>query len=392
MGKAVVLAVTLAGIVATVAFARDTAASAVSPRSILIGGTSALAGESSALARGAAAYFRYVNSQGGVFGRTIAYRYLDDGSDPARTLQAVRRLVEQDGAFAIFNTPGTANNLAIRAYLNERKVPQLFVASGFSGFGREARAYPWTIGFGPTYRAEGTVYGRYLAASSPDARIAVLYQDDADGRELLSGLRRGLGTRAGNIAAAIAYDPSQPNVDAEVTALRQTRARNFAVFAFGKFARQALVVAGRLRWRPQVLVPSAVAAGAVTGHAGAGSISIAFAKDPADPAWAKDPGMKIFRKVMAAAGLGDLKDASYATGMASAFALVNTLKIAGRDLTRQTMLKATANLNTANNPFLLPGIVLKTGPSDRFPVEQMQLRRWSGARWVRFGGLIAQKS
>ena len=390
----VVFAVATAGIVGTVAGAQVTAAPGVTADSVLLGAAAPVGGDASDLTKGAAAYFRYVNAQGGVFDRKVVYRVLDDGSDPQRTRHAVRKLVEEERAFAIFNTPGTENNLAIRDYLNRQRVPQLFVASGFSGFGRAARTYPWTIGFGPTYRAEGGVYGRLLAATRPDARIAVLYQDDADGRDLLTGLRRGLGARTRNIDEAMAYDATQRNVDSQVTELRQTRADTFVLFAFGRFARQALVVASRLGWRPQLVIGSP-AAGAAASGAGGGAISIAFAKDPADPAWAGDPGLKLFRKVAIAAGLdreNSLRNGAYAAGMASAFTFVTALRIAGPQLSRQALLKATANLNTAHNPFLLPGIVVKTGPSDRFPIEQMQLRRWNGARWVRFGGLIAQKS
>jgi branched-chain amino acid transport system substrate-binding protein len=395
-----------AALAAGLAGAGLTATPGVTPTSILIGGTSPISGEAAAaaaVARGADAYFKWVNARGGVFKRKIVYKYLDDGYDPARTVQAVRQLVEQDGVFAIFNTLGTNNNLAVRDYLNGKKVPQLFVASGFSGWGRDYRKYPYTVGFIPTYTAEGTVYGRYLASTRPSVKIAVLYQDDDYGKDLVNGLRRGLGAKVGNIVKSVGYDPTQPNVDSQVAELKQTGADVFMIFCFGKFALQAFINANKLGWRPQIVVNAVAATTGLMALATitasrkgtTGAISVAFAKDPADPTWAKDPGIKLFQNVMRSAGLGapeNLRNGYFAAGMASAFTLVDTLTKAGKNLTRQGVLKASANLNEANNPFMLPGVVVKTGPNDRFPVEQMQLERWTGARWLRFGGLVTAKS
>jgi branched-chain amino acid transport system substrate-binding protein len=366
----------------------------VTPSSILVGGTAPLSGENAAtaaLASGADAYFRYVNARGGVHGRRIVYRYLDDGADPNRTANAVRQLVERDRAFALFNIVGTRNNLAVRDYLNARKVPQLFVASGYTAWGSDARRYPWTVGFGPTFTTEATAYGRYLASTKPGATIAVLYQDDEDGYDLLQGLKRGLGN-SGAVVEAAGFDPRERRVDTHVAELRQTKATVFMIFCSAKFAAQALNAAGRARWRPQVFL-NAAAAG--TGRKAVGMISAAFAKDPSDPFWKRDPGMKLFRQVTAAAGLVSASQAEngrYIAGAAAAFTLVDTLQKAGLNLTRQDALKASALLNEANNPFLLPGIVVKTGPRDRFPIEQVQLQRWNGKRWVRFGGLVTAKS
>jgi branched-chain amino acid transport system substrate-binding protein len=366
----------------------------VTATSILIGGTAPLSGEhvaASASARGAAAYFRFVNARGGVLGRSIIYRYLDDGSDPNRTVEAVRRLVEEDRVFALFNMPGTSNNLAVREYLNGRRVPQLFVASGYTGWGRDARRYRWTLGFAPTHTTEGTVYGRYLASTKPGARIAVLYQDDEDGYDLLQGLKRGLGN-SGAVVEAVGFDPRERRVDAHVAELRRTNATVFMIFCSGRFVGHAFRSSSRLGWRPQVFVS---AASATASRKSVGTISAAFVKDPADPAWTKDPGIKLFRQVLLAAGLGspsNLRNSYYTAGMASAFTLVDTLEKAGTNPTRGSALKATANLNEADNPFLLPGIVVKALPRDRFPIEQVQLRRWNGSRWVRFGGLVTAKS
>ncbi len=400
-----ILAIGLAAAVAAGAAGASPAADpGLTASSILIGGTAPLSGEASsaaAVARGAEAYFKYVNARGGVNGRRITYKYVDDGYDPGRTVQAVRQLVQQDRVFALFNTLGTANNLAIRDFLNSEKVPQLFVASGYTAWGSDARRYPWTIGYIPSYLSEGTVYGRHLVKTKPGAKIGVLYQNDDYGKDLLNGLRKGLGPKAGQIVKAVAYDPTSTNVDSQVAELKGTGANTFVIFAFGKFAIQAFIQANRLGWRPQIYVNAvsassnllALATQTSSKKTTTGAISIAFAKDPADPSWAGDPGIKLFEQIMKKyVPGGNLKDGYYSAGMASAFTLVDTLKKAGKNLTRQTVLKASANLNEANNPFLLPGIVVKTGPSDRFPVEQMQLERWSGTRWTRFGGLVTAKS
>ncbi len=407
MRKGFLVVALLVGIPAAVAgAARPAADPGVTATSVLIGGTAPISGEAAAgaaVAQGADAYFKWINAHGKTNGRTIAYKYLDDGYDPGKTVVAVRQLVEQDNIFAIFNTLGTNNNLAIRDYLNGKKVPQLFVASGFTGFGSDYRKYPYTVGYIPTYQAEGTVYGRYLASTKPSAKIAVLYQDDDYGKDLLAGLKRGLGKKVGNIVKAVGYDPTQPNVDSQVAELKGSGASVFMIFCFGKFALQAFINANKLGWRPQIVVNDVAATTGIMQVATAtatkatinGAISIVFAKDPADAGWAKDPGILLFQRVMKAAGLGsaaNLKNGYYVAGMASAFTLVDALKKAGKSLTRQTLLKASANLNEANNPFLLPGIVVKTGPNDRFPVEQMQLERWNGTRWVRFGGLVTAKS
>ena len=404
--RAVLLAAVLAGALAAVAAARLASDPGVTPTSILIGGTSPISGEAAAgaaVAAGANAYFKYVNSHGGVLKRKITYKYLDDGYDPSHTVEAVRQLVEQDGVFAVFNVLGTNNNLAVRDYLNGKKVPQLFSATGFSGFGSDYKKYPYTIGYIPTYSAEGQVYGRYLASTKPTAKIAVLYQNDDYGKDLLNGLKRGLGKKAGSIVKAVGYDPTQPNVDSQVADLKGTNASVFMVFCFGKFALQAFIDANKLGWRPQIFVNDVaattgimqVATSTASKRETTGSISIAFGKDPADPSWAKDPGIKLFTTVMKGGGLGsaaNLKNAYYTAGMASAFTLVDALKKAGKNLTRAGLVRAVDSLNEANNPFLLPGIVVKTSATDHFPVEQMQLERWNGTRWLRFGGLVTAKS
>jgi branched-chain amino acid transport system substrate-binding protein len=380
------------------ALAGSSAGPGLSGGSILIGGTAPLSGEASAagaVSRGARAYFAYVNARGGVFGRKIVYRVLDDGYDPSRTVQDVRELVQQDRVFALFNTLGTSNNLAIRDFLNQSGVPQLFVASGATTWGRDFKRYPWTIGYIPSYQTEGIVLARQVLKTRPKARIAVLYQDDEYGKDLLAGFRRGLGAKAGQIAKAVGYDPTGVDVDSQVAELRATKADTFMVFAFGKLAIQAMIRAAKLGWRPQVYV-NAVASSTslmtIADRTGAkavarGAVSVVFFKDPSDPRWVNDPGIQLMQTVIRKyAGASDLRNGYYVAGMASAFTLVDVLKKADKNLTRAGIMAAARSLNEANNPFVLPGIVVKTSPTDGFPMQQVALERWSAGHWSIFTG------
>ena len=395
--KVAVAAVALL-VAASVAGARPLATPGVSSSSILIGGTVPLTGEAAAaagVARGADAYFKYVNAKGGVFNRKITYKYLDDGYEPQRTFLDVRQLVQQDGVFAIFNSLGTSNNSAIRGFLNQAGVPQLFVASGASTFGRDHKKYPWTIGFIPTYSGEGKVYARYLLAKRPGAKIAVLYQDDDYGKELVSGLQAGLGAKKSLIVKKVGYDPSASDVRSEVASLKASKAKVFMIFAFGKFAVQAFITANQLGWHPQIVVNDVAAATSLMQlsppKATEGAISIVFGKDPDAPMWKRDKGMKLFRSIMARYASGQTPNGYYAAGMASAYTLVDTLKKAGKNLTRKSVLTAATHLNEKTNPFVLPGIKVHTTPSFRFPISQVRLERWHNGHWVIFGPLLSAK-
>jgi branched-chain amino acid transport system substrate-binding protein len=363
-----------------------------------------LSGEASsaaAVARGAEAYLKYVNARGGVNGRKITYTYLDDGYDPPRTVQAVRQLVQQDNVFAVFNTLGTNNNLAIRGFLNQSQVPQLFVASGANTWGADFKRFPWTIGYIPSYVLEGTVYARYLLKTKPKARIAVLYQDDDYGRDLITGLKRGLGKKASQIVATVGYDPTAADVSSQVTECKASKADTLMVFAFGKFAAQALIAANKLGWRPTMFV-NAVASSAnlmtLADLAGAkavtkGAISIVFFKDPTDPKWTKDKGLALERSILKAYAPGsNPRDGYYVAGMASAFTLVDALRRAGRDLTREGIMTAARSLKETNNPFVIPGISITTSATDGFPMQQVALQRWQGGHWSLLGGVLTARS
>jgi branched-chain amino acid transport system substrate-binding protein len=378
--------------------ARPVATPGVTSSSILVGGTIPLTGEAAAaagVARGADAYFKYVNAKGGVFGRKITYKYVDDGYEPQRTFLAVRQLVQQDGVFAIFNSLGTSNNAAIRGFLNQAGVPQLFVASGASTFGRDYKKYPWTVGFIPTYSAEGKVYAHYLLKNKPGAKIAVLYQDDDYGKELVSGLQAGLGAKKSLIVKKVGYDPTASDVRSEVAQLKASKAKVFMIFAFGKFAVQAFITANQLGWHPQIVVNDVAAATSLMQlsppKATEGALSIVFGKDPDEPMWKRDKGMKLFRSVMSRYAAGQTPNGYYAAGMASAYTLVDTLKKAGKNLTRKSVMTAATHLNEKSNPFVLPGIRIHTTPSYRFPISQVRLERWHKGHWVLFGPLLSAR-
>ncbi len=407
-----VLIALVALLVATgTALAGSTADPGLTDSTILIGGTSPISGEASsaaAVARGADAYFKSVNAAGGVNRRKITYKFIDDGYDPSKTVQAVRQLVQQDQVFALFQTLGTNNNLAVRDFLNQSGVPHLFVASGANTWGAEYKKYPWTIGFIPSYILEGQVYGRYIVKSFPTLKLGVLYQDDAYGKDLVTGLKKGLGAKAKQIVSLVGYDPTAASVASQVAQIKASKANAFLIFAFGKFSVQAGIEAAKLGWKPKLVIVNAVAASAnlmgLGDLAGAksinkGAVSIVFFKDPTDPKWAKDPGLALARKILKKyVPSANPKDGYYVAGIATAMSMVDVLRRAGRNLTRASVMKAARSQNQAKHPLVIPGIVVKTSPTDGFPMEQVALQRWvsgkgsAAGHWSMFGPLRTARS
>jgi branched-chain amino acid transport system substrate-binding protein len=392
----------IGAVAAAAAGARPNATPGVTANEIHLGSSVPLSGEAAIagnVARGAEAYFKYVNSRGGVHGRRIKFTYLDDGYDPARAVNNTIRLIQQEQVFAMFSSLGTNNNLAVRQTLNDQKVPQLFVSSGATTFGRDYRRYPWTIGYIPPYSEEGEIYGRYIVKNIKNPKIAVLYQNDDYGRDLLAGLRRGLGKKVNSIVARVGYEPTTADTQPQVTQLRASKANVLMVFAFGKFSLQAFNAVARLNWKPQIFVNDVSSASAlmsiVPQNAANGSISIAFGKDPASPLWRNDKGIKLFQTILKRHGNDitsrDLKDGYYTAGMATAYTMVTALKKAGKNLTRPGIMRAATHLLEKNNPFVLPGIVLKTTPTSRFPITQVRLQRWRNNSWRPFGKLVSAR-
>jgi branched-chain amino acid transport system substrate-binding protein len=367
------------------ALAGSSADPGISPGSILLGTTASLTGEGAdgaAVAQGVKAYFAHMNARGGVAGRRFAYAIADDGGDAAATEDATRQLVEEDEVFAIVAPAGTEQSLAVRRYLNTERVPQLFVASGATTWGRDRRVFPWSIGFQPNFEAEGWVYGRYVARTLERAKVAVLYK--GEGRDLLRGLERGLAGSGSKVVAALPYGLTA-SVQPEVLRLRASGANVLAVFAAPLVAAQAYSQLRRSGWKPAVLVN---ADAATVSTVPKGSISLAVLKDPADPQWKSDPGMRLYRSVMRRYAKGaNVREVQHVQGMAVAYETVLLFERLGATPTRAKLMARARSITSAGNPFLLPGVTVRTSATDGFPVEQGRLRRFDGRRWVSFGGL-----
>jgi branched-chain amino acid transport system substrate-binding protein len=381
------------------AAAERTAEPGVSETSVLLGGTVPLSGEAAAFGSvgpGAKAYFDFVNANGGVHGRKIEYRFYDDAYNPAQTVQLTRKLVEQDRVFAIFNTVGTANNIAIREYLNAGKVPQLFVGDGSDAIGRAIARYPWTLGFLQSYRGEGAVYGRHLARARPHARIAVLLENTELGKDMTRGLSRAITGKGPKVVASEPYEYTGVDVSSQVARLKSSGADTLMLFATPKFMIQALLAAHKLGWQPQVYIASISIEPGIMAIARANApeltnnaYSIAFVKNPNDPIWARDDAVALYRKIMQAhAPAGRPADVYNWYGMTVAWTMVETLRKAGRNLTRAGLLEVARTLDLRGNPFLLPGIRLRTTPTNGFPIASVYLYRYDNEQWVRASGLV----
>jgi ABC-type branched-subunit amino acid transport system substrate-binding protein len=370
----------------------------VTPTDVLLGGTVPLTGEAAAFGAvgpGAKAYFDYVNGKGGVNGRKISYMFYDDAYNPAQTVQATRRLVEQDRVFAIFNSVGTANNLAIRDYLNGLRVPQLFAGDGSQQIASPAR-YPWTMGFLMSYRGEGDVYGKSIVASRPKAKIAVLYENTELGRDMLTGLTRAITGKGPRIVARQPYEFTGADVSSQVGLLKSSGADTLMLFATPKFFLNAIRATHNLGWKPQVYIASISIEPGIMAIARLnapeltkGALSIAFVKNPNDPIWAKDPAVALYRSIMKRYNPGGrVTDVYNWYGMTVAWTMVETLRRAGRNLTRAGVLRAAQSIDTAKNPFLLPGIKLRTSRTDYRPMEHVYLYRYDNKEWVKASGLL----
>jgi len=391
-------AIALVGLVlASTAGAAPAADPGLTSSTVLLGGTVPLTGEAAAFGSvgpGAKAYFDYVNAKGGVNGRTIEYRYYDDAYNPAQTVQLTRRLVEQDKIFAIFNSIGTANNLAIRDYLNAQKVPQLWAGDGAQSIGRSWAKYPWTMGFLMSYRGEGDVYGKTIVKSRPKAKIAVLYENTELGLDMLTGLTRAIAGKGPRIVAKQAYEFTGADVSGQIGLLKASGADTLMLFATPKFFLQAIATTHRLGWKPQVYIASVSIEPTIMGIARfnapeltKGALSIAFVKNPNDPIWAKDKAVALYRSVMRKYNpSGKQTDVYNWYGMTVAWTMVDTLRRAGKNLTRASLLRAARSLDTTKNPFLLPGTRLRTSATDAFPIDTVYLYRYDNRQWVRTAG------
>ena len=377
-------------------FAADTPG--VTATGIKIGQTMPYSGPASAygtIGKAEIAYFNMINEQGGVNGRKIELISLDDSYSPPKTVEQVRRLVEQENVAFLFNTLGTPPNTAIQKYLNEKKVPQLFVATGASKWG-DPQHFPWTMGWQPDYRTEARIYAKYILKNKPDAKIAILYQNDDFGKDYIIGLSEVLGDKAKTMVVQQAsYEVSDPAIDSQVVSLQSSGADTLLVAATPKFAAQAIRKVYDIGWKPTFLLTNvATSVGAVITPAGpekaVGIISANYGKDPVDPTWKDDPGMKEWRAFMTKYyPEGDITDNNNIYGFGVAATLVQVLKQCGDDLSRENVMKQAANLKDFELPTALPGIKINTSPTQFYPIRQMQLESWDGKSWKLFGDVIS---
>jgi branched-chain amino acid transport system substrate-binding protein len=346
------------------------------------------------LGKGEIAYFDMINDRGGVNGRRIRLISLDDGYAPPKTVEQTRKLVEQEEVALIFSTIGTATNTAITKYLNDRKIPHLFLGSGANKWG-DYKEHPWTMpGVQATFRSEARIYTKYILEKNPNARIAILYQNDDFGRDYMNGVRDVLGDRYAAVVKEATYEFTDPTIDSQIVTLQGSGADALIVAATPKFAAQAIRRVHDIGWKPMFFLSNvAIWVSTVMEPAGVekgiGIISSAYVKDPTDPGWNDDPAMKEWRAFMQKyLKDSDIRDQNYVNSYNYAMTLAQVLKQCGNDLSRDNIMKQAANIRELELPMLLPGIKVNTSPTDYFPIEQMQLMRWSGKQWVRFGELL----
>jgi branched-chain amino acid transport system substrate-binding protein len=369
-----------------------------SDREIKVGNIVPYSGAASAYAligRTEAAYFRKINAEGGIQGRRIKFISYDDAYNPAKSMEQARRLVEKDRVLLAFQTLGTAPNTAIHQYMNDEKVPQLFVASGASKW-NDPTHFPWTMGWQPSYRSEGRIYAQYLLDHHPTGRIGILSQNDEYGEDLVRGFKDRLAGRI-PVIAEVTYESSDADVASQMVKLQSSGADIFLDVSASKFAAQAIRKAAELGWEPvHILNNISESVGSVLKPAGfdnaEGTISTTYFKDPADPNWKDDPALKEWSAFMDRyLPAADRTSSEAVYGYLAAQTLVQVLRQCGDDLTRVNVMKQAANLRGLALGMLLPGITINTGPTDYAPIKQLQMQRFSGYAWERFGPLIADE-
>ena len=340
------------------------------------------------------AYFNKINAEGGINGRKIKFISYDDAYSPPKAVEQARKLVESDEVLVVFNPLGTPSNTAIQKYLNAKKVPQLFVATGATKW-NDPKDFPWTMGWQPSYQSEAHIYAKYLMKEKPDGKIAVLYQNDDFGKDYLKGLKDGLGAKTSMIIAEESYETSEPSIDGHIVKLKASGADVFISITTPKFAAQAIKKLAEVDWHPMHIVSNVSASvGGVIKPAGfenaQGILSANYAKDGADPQWDNDPGMKKFTEFLAKYYPdGNKLDGSVVYGYGAAQTMVKVLEMSGDDLTRANVMKQAASLKDFVPDTLLPGVKINTSPTDFAPIEQLQMMRFKGEKWDLFGDIIS---
>jgi ABC-type branched-subunit amino acid transport system substrate-binding protein len=397
VGLATGAALTLA-LPASSAYAQKKYDPGASDTEIKIGQTVPFSGPASAYAtigKAQAAYFQMINDEGGINGRKIKLIQYDDAYSPPKAVEQVRKLVEDDEVLLTFQIIGTPSNAAVQKYLNTKKVPQLFAATGASKF-TDPKNFPWTMGFNPNYFVEGRIYGQYILKNYPNAKVGVLYQNDDLGKDYLNGIKAGLGDKAASmIVAEASYEVSDPTIDSQILKLKAAGADLFFSASTPKFAAQAIKKAAEIEWKPlHILSSIGSSIGATLKPAGFehcwGIVTDLYLKDSTDPKWQDDPGFKSWSSFMDKYLPGaDKSDGGYIAGSQLAATLVQVLKQCGDELTRENVMKQAANLHDFTVPMLLPGITINTSPTDFAPIKQVQMGRFEGEHWELFGPLLA---
>ena len=340
------------------------------------------------------AYFKKINAEGGINGRKINFISYDDGYSPPKAVEQARKLVESDEALLVFNPLGTANNTAIQKYMNSKKVPQLFVATGATKF-NDPKDFPWTMGWQPSYQSEAHIYAKFLMKEKSDAKIAVFYQNDDFGKDYLKGLKDALGAKASMITAEESYETSEPTIDNHIVKLKATGADVFISITTPKFAAQAIKKLAEIDWKPMHIVSNVSSSvGGVMKPAGfenaQGILSAAYAKDGADSQWDNDPGMKKFFAFLEKYyPEGNKLDGSVVYGYGAAQTMVKVIEMCGDNLTRENIMKQAASLKDFTPDTLLPGVKINTSATDFAPIEQLQMMRFKGEKWDLFGDILS---
>jgi branched-chain amino acid transport system substrate-binding protein len=340
------------------------------------------------------AYFKKVNAEGGINGRKISFISYDDAYSPPKAVEQARKLVESDEVLLVFNPLGTPSNTAIQKYLNAKKVPQLFVATGATKW-NDPKDFPWTMGWQPSYQSEAHIYAKYLMKQKPDGKIAVLYQNDDFGKDYLKGLHDGLGAKASMIIAEEGYETTEPTIDNHIVKLKASGAEIFISITTPKFAAQAIKKLAEIDWKPMHIVSNVSASvGGVIKPAGfenaQGMLSAAYAKDGADPQWDNDPGMKkLFAFLEKYYPDANKLDGSVVYGYGAAQTMVKVLEMCGDNLTRENVMKQAASLKDFVPDTLLPGVKINTSATDFAPIKQLQMQRFKGEKWELFGNIIS---
>jgi branched-chain amino acid transport system substrate-binding protein len=382
------------------AFAQKKYSEGASDTEIKIGNTNPYSGPASAygvIGKTISAYWKSVNEAGGINGRKVNFITLDDGYNPAKTVEVVRQLVEQDKVLCTFNTLGTPCNTAIHKYMNQKKVPMLFVATGASKWGNP-KEFPWTIGFQPDYHTEAVIYAKHILANVKDAKIGVLMQNDDYGKDYYEGFKEGLGKEVGRIVKHVSYETTDPTVESQVIQLKDSGANVFFNISIPKFAAQAMRKAGDLNWKPiQYLNNVSSSVASTMKPAGfenvQGVVTAQYLMDPTDKQWDTNDDMKGWKEWMGKHNAGaSLSDASNVFAYSVSLLMHETLKKCGDDLTRENLMKQAANFQKFRLKMVLPGITVSTSPTDYYPVQAVQLSRFKGESWDLFGDIMHAES